>query len=234
MLMRCALQQLKTQQLNEKSNAALRYFMPSCQSHIMHWETFESSCHHATFATSPTHLSRHTGSQARSRRAGAESLASLSTQATRLLELLPIRPLIRLTVHLDRLVPRPHVVDKLLVLSLARVELRELVALPIRRNFKRRVCVLTTDNESTTHDGVIGDTEDGCAAEEVLARGFQACEEAADEVRGHEGHGQLVVVLVVDAVDAVFVELAVLPEPGQGDFARLFVGVFALPVWYDR
>jgi hypothetical protein len=51
-----------------------------------------------------------------------------------------------------------------------------------------------------------------------------------DLVVAHEGHGELVVVKVVEAPDREFVELAVLPEPGKGDLTGLLVGVLALPV----
>ena len=148
----------------------------------------------------------------------------------RLLELLPIRPLHLLPVDLHRLIPCKHRLDELLILRLARVQLRELVALVIRRDLKSRQRLLPTDEEGAFDDAVVGDAVDGAAAEEVLARCFQTREEAADQVGRHESHRQLVVVLVVDLPQAVLVELAVLPQPGKGDFAGFLVGVFALPV----
>lgn len=55
-----------------------------------------------------------------------------------------------------------------------------------------------------------------------------------DQVVGHEGELQLVVVLVVDAPQGVLVSLVVLPEPGHGDGASVLVGVLALPVIEDQ
>lgn len=51
-----------------------------------------------------------------------------------------------------------------------------------------------------------------------------------NKVGGHEGHGELVVVLVLDLVEGVLFEVDVLPEPGKGDLTGLLVGVLALPV----
>ena len=130
------------------------------------------------------------------------------------LEHLTVSPLHRLAVDLNRLVPRPHVVDELLVLRLGGVELGELVRVDIRRDVESRERLLAADDKGTPHDRVVGDAVNRSGAEQVLARALKTGEEAADEVGRHEGHGQLVVVLVVDAVNAVLVELAVLPEPG--------------------
>lgn len=94
-----------------------------------------------------------------------------------LLEDLSVRPLVGLAVDVDRLVPGPHVVDKLLVLSLGGVELGELVALVVRGDIEGRKSLLATDDECTTDDRVIGDTEDGRATKEVLAAGLETSEE---------------------------------------------------------
>lgn len=55
-----------------------------------------------------------------------------------------------------------------------------------------------------------------------------------NQVGAHESHGQLVVVLVVNAPQGVLVGLVVLPEPGKGNFAGLLVGILALPVIEDE
>ena len=89
---------------------------------------------------------------------------------------------------------------------------------------------MPSHEESALDGAVVGDAVDAGGAEEVSAAGLETGEEASDQVGGHEGHGQLVVVFVVDGPERVLVEFAVLPEPGEGDFAGLFVGVLALPV----
>jgi hypothetical protein len=150
-------------------------------------------------------------------------------RAQSLLELLAVSPLVGLAVDHKRLVPAPHVIDELAILLLAWVELLELVALVVWGDVESWKSLLTTDQEGALDHGVVGDAEHGAAPEEVLARGLKTGEEAADEVRSHECHGELIVVLVVDLPQAVLVELAVLPEPRQSDLARLLVGVLALP-----
>ena len=54
----------------------------------------------------------------------------------RLLENFAISPVVLLAVDIDRLVPRPLVLEELLVFSLAGVELDELVAFPVRSDVK--------------------------------------------------------------------------------------------------
>lgn len=58
---------------------------------------------------------------------------------------------------------------------------------------------------------------------------FQLSKFLTNQVGAHEGHGQLVVVLVVNGPDGPLVEVDVLPEPGHGSLGVL-VGVLALPV----
>lgn len=55
-------------------------------------------------------------------------------------------------------------------------------------------------------------------------------ERLTDQIGSHEGHGKLVVVLVVDFPQGVLLRIEVLPEPGKRDFTSFLVGVFALPV----
>lgn len=151
-----------------------------------------------------------------------------------LLEDLTVSPLVRLAVVLDRLIPCPHALDELLVLGLGGVELGELVRLEVRGNVEGRKGLLATDDESTTDGRVVGNTVDGSASEEVLAGSLKTVEETTDLVVAHERHGELVVVLEVDAVKRVLVEVGVLPEPGKGNLAGLLVGVLALPVVKDE
>lgn len=73
-----------------------------------------------------------------------------------LLEHLAVGPLVRLAVDGDGLVPRPLVVDKLLVLLALGVELGELVALVVGSDIKSRERFLSTDKEGTLDDGVVG------------------------------------------------------------------------------
>lgn len=148
----------------------------------------------------------------------------------RLLENLAVGELVGLAVDHDGLVPGPHVVDELLVLRLAGVELGELVGLVVGGDVEGGESILATDDEGTLDDGVVGLAEDGTAAEEVLAAGLETSEETTNLVVAHEGHGELVVVLEVHAPDGELLEVDVLPEPGEGDLTGLLVGVLALPV----
>ena len=73
----------------------------------------------------------------------------------RLLEHLPIRPLVRLTLHLNRLVPAPLVLEEFLVLRLGRVELGELVALVVGGDVEGGEGVVAAHEEGTADDGVV-------------------------------------------------------------------------------
>lgn len=147
-----------------------------------------------------------------------------------LLEDLAVGKLHGLAVDDDGLVPGPHVVDELAVLGLAGVELGEAVGLDVRGDVEGRHGLLATDDEGTLDDGVVGLAKDGTATEDVLAAGLETSEETTDLVVAHEGHGELVVELEVEAPDGELIELAVLPEPGEGRLASVVVGVLALPV----
>ena len=92
------------------------------------------------------------------------------------------------------------VVDKLLVRGFGWVELGELVALVVWSHVESWESLLATDDEGTLDNGVVVLSVDGSTAEDVLARALQAVVEAADQVVGHESHGQLVVVLVHGSV----------------------------------
>ena len=147
-----------------------------------------------------------------------------------LLHDLAVGELVGLAVNDDGLVPGPHVVDVLPVLLLGGVELGELVGRHVGSDLEGGGGVLAADDEGTLDDGVVGLAEDGTGTEDVLAAALKTGEEATNLVVAHEGHGELVVVKVVEAPDRELVELAVLPEPGKGDLTGLLVGVLALPV----
>lgn len=51
-----------------------------------------------------------------------------------------------------------------------------------------------------------------------------------NKIGRHKGQGQFIVVLVVDLPQRVFLWLVLFPEPREGNFARVFVGVLSLPV----
>lgn len=60
---------------------------------------------------------------------------------------------------------------------------------------------------------------------------WQGCGEGlTNEVRRHEDLGQLLIVLVVNTPQRVLFKVCVLPEPRQGNLARVLVRVLALPV----
>ena len=95
-----------------------------------------------------------------------------------LLEHLPIRPVILLSINLDRLVPAPLVLHELLILGLSRVELGELVALKVRGDIESGESLVATDKEGTLDDGVVAGAIDGGGAEDVFAATFKTGEEA--------------------------------------------------------
>lgn len=94
-----------------------------------------------------------------------------------LLEDLAVSPVVGLAVDLNGLVPRPHVVDKLLVLGLGWVELGELVALVVGSNVECRERLLASDDKGATNDRVVGLSVDRAGSEEVLAAGLKTGEE---------------------------------------------------------
>lgn len=139
-----------------------------------------------------------------------------------------------LAVNSDRHVPSPHVRNVLAVLLAGGIKFSEVVALPVWGDVKGRDVLLAADHEDTTDDaGVIGAVH-GLSAEDVLARALQPSVKAADQVIGHEGELQLLVILVVHLPQRVLVGLEVIPEPGHGDRAGVFVRVLALPVVEDE
>ncbi len=96
---------------------------------------------------------------------------------TPLLKHLPIRPLICLSSLLNRLVPAPLVIHKLLVLGFLRVQLSKAIALIVGRDVEGGLLFLAADDEGTADDTVIGSAVDRGAAEDIFARGFEAGEE---------------------------------------------------------
>ena len=65
--------------------------------------------------------------------------------SSNLLKDLTIGPWICLPVDLDRLIPCPHILNKFFVLGITRVQLRELIALVVRRDVECRLRFLATD-----------------------------------------------------------------------------------------
>lgn len=145
-----------------------------------------------------------------------------------------VGPLLDLLAVGDGDILAPHVLDELAV-SLGRgVELNELVSLPVGADLEGRLPVLAADHEGTVDDTVVVGAVHGLGTEEVLAGSLKTGLEATDQVVGHEGELELVVVLVVDLPERVLIGLELLPEPGHGDSAGLLVGELALPVIEDE
>lgn len=86
-----------------------------------------------------------------------------------LFEHLPVRPLVRLAVNLDWLVPAPLVTHKLLVGSFGWVEFGELVAVDVGRDVERGRGILPSHKEGALDDGVLAGLVHRCAAEDVFA-----------------------------------------------------------------
>jgi hypothetical protein len=101
------------------------------------------------------------------------------TDDGRLLEHLPIRPLVRLAINLNRLIPAPLVLDEFLVLRLGWVELGELVTLEVGGDVEGGEGLVSAHEEGTADDGVVAAAVDGGGAEEVFAGGFETVEESA-------------------------------------------------------
>lgn len=101
------------------------------------------------------------------------------TTSPRLLKDLPIRPLVRFTLDLNRLIPAPLVLEVRLVLVLVVIQLGEFVALVIGGNVEGWESFVATDEEDTLDDGVVARAIDGGGAEEVLAGAFESVEETA-------------------------------------------------------
>lgn len=134
-----------------------------------------------------------------------------------------------LTVDDNGLLPQPLVLKVLLVLSLGRVKLGELVALVVGGDVENGEVLLAADNESTLDDRVVVLAIDGSAAKQVLARSLKTVVESANEVVGHERQSKLRVVLVVHTPDGVLLEGNVLPEVLER-LLLLVVGVESLPL----
>lgn len=131
-------------------------------------------------------------------------------------------------------VPGPDVLNELAVGLGVGVELSEGVGLVVGGDLEGGGSLLAADEEDTIDNaGVVG-TEDVLATEEVLAGSLKTGVEATDQVVGHEGKLELVVVLVGDPPEGVLLGLVVLPEPGHGDGTGVLVGVLALPLIEDE
>lgn len=151
-------------------------------------------------------------------------------QMISLFEDLAISPGVLLVINLDRGVPGPHVLNELAVLLLGGVELLEVVALPVRGNVESSSVVLATDQVDTTDEAVVVGTVDGLGTEDVLAGGLKTSLETTDQVVGHEGKLELIVVLEVNTPQRPFFRVKVLPEPRQDGRASVLVGVETLEV----
>lgn len=147
-----------------------------------------------------------------------------------LFEDVAIIPGVLLVIKVDRGVPGPHVFNELAVLLLGGVELLEIVALPVRGNVESISVVLATDHVDTTDEAVVVGTVDRLGTEDVLARGLKTGLETTDQVVGHEGKLELIVVPEVNTPQRVFFSVEVLPEPRHDGRASFLVGVETLEV----
>jgi hypothetical protein len=153
---------------------------------------------------------------------------------TRLFEDVAVGPLLDLAVDGDGDVLGPHVLDELAVSLVRGVELGELVTLVVGADSESRLPLLATDHEGTVDDTVVVLAVHGLSTEDVLAGSLKTGLEATDQVVGHEGELELVVVTVVDLPERVLIGLEVIPEPGHGNGADVIVGELALPVIKDE
>ena len=133
--------------------------------------------------------------------------------ACTLLEVLAVGPL----SAVDNEVPSHGGLEERLVVGVVEVNLLVLVRLPIRGDVHDGLVVEAAADDGTGDDRVVGLAQDTHRAEEVLPRGLETVEEAANLVGGHEDLGELVVVLEVDTPDRE----ALLVEP---DVSALILG----------
>ena len=147
-----------------------------------------------------------------------------------LFEDVAISPGVLLAISFDSGVPGPHVLNELAVLLLGGVELLEVVALPVRGNVESSSMILATDHVNTTDEAVVVGTVDRLGTEDVLAGGLKTGLETTDQVVGHEGKLELIVVPEVNTPQRIFFSVEVLPEPRQDGRASVFVGVETLEV----
>ena len=151
-------------------------------------------------------------------------------QMISLFEDVAISPGVLLVINVDIGVPGPHVFNELAVLLLGGVELLEIVALPVRGNVESSSVILATDNVDTTDEAVVVGTIDRLGTEHVLAGGLKTGLETTDQVVGHEGKLELIVVLEVNTPQREFFSVEVLPEPRHDRRASFLVGVETLEV----
>lgn len=145
-----------------------------------------------------------------------------------------IGPLLDLAVNGDGNVLGPHILNELAVSLVGGVELGELVTLEVGADSESGLPLLATGHVGTVDDTVVVLAVDGLGTEEVLAGSLKTGLEATNQVVGHEGELELVVVTVVDLPERVLIGLEMLPEPGHGDGAGVLVGELALPVIKDE
>lgn len=151
-------------------------------------------------------------------------------RSSRLFKDLTVSNLLELAVDLNRLVPRPDILNKGLVLGLGDVKLGVVVRLPIRSNIKSRSKVLASDEESTNDTVIVVLTGNNSATKHVLGGSRETVEETTNKVVGHEGKGKLVVVLVSNLPEGPLLRLVVAPEPRESSLTGLLVGVDTLPL----
>lgn len=101
-----------------------------------------------------------------------------------LLKHLPIRVGVFLAINHNRLLPRPLIIHKLLILRLAGIQFLEFVALVIRRYVEGWLGFLAADDEGALDNGVVFLAIDGRGTEDVFAGGFESGEESAWQVCG--------------------------------------------------
>lgn len=145
-----------------------------------------------------------------------------------------IGPLLDDAIDGDGNVLGPHVLDELAVSLVGVVELGELVTLEVGADSESGLPLLAAGHVGTVDDTVVVLAVHGLGTEEVLAGSLKTGLEATDQVVGHEGELELVVVTVVDLPERVLLGLEVLPEPGHGNGAGVLVGELALPVIKDE
>lgn len=145
-----------------------------------------------------------------------------------------IGPLLNLAVNSDGNVLGPHVLNELAVSLVGGVELGELVTLVVGADSESGLPLLAAGHVGTVDDTVVVLAVNGLSTEEVLAGSLETSLEATDQVVGHEGELELVVVTVVDLPERVLIGVEVLPEPGHGNGAGVLVGELALPVIEDK
>ena len=77
-----------------------------------------------------------------------------------LLEYFPVSMFISLAIRLDSFFPAPHIFKELFILRLCSVQFGKFITFEIWSHVKRRLSILSTNNECSLNDAIVGNAVD--------------------------------------------------------------------------